>query len=84
MLSTKDKSKESRINNMYKIKVINLESQKVFWEYGFGSYLMKRIQFMYNERNINGSPVYEILEVFKINFSLKTFARCLTNKCYMG
>ena len=68
---------------MYKIKVINLESQKVFWEYGFGSYLMKRIHFMSNERTMDGFPVYEVLEVVKINFSLKTFKKCLTNSWYV-
>ncbi len=71
---------------MYKIKVKNNETNKIWWEYGFSKFMMKRINFLYNETNdYNYYQTYEVLEVHKIIFTLKTFKKCLTNyreMCY--
>lgn len=65
---------------MYKIKVKNLETEKEWWEYGFNNFMMKRINFLFNDTNNNYYNVYEILEIRKIIFTWKTFKKCLTNK----
>ena len=69
---------------MYKIKVKNNETNKIWWEYGFSKFIMKRINFLYNETyDYNYYQTYEVLEVRKINFTVKTFKKCLTNHCEM-
>ena len=67
---------------MYKIKVKNLETGKIWWEYGFNNFMMKRIDFLFNDINDNSyyNVIYEILEIRKIIFTWKTFKKCLTNK----
>lgn len=64
---------------MYKIKVLNTETGKIWWEYGFKGFLFKRIHFFFNETNIYNSQVYEVLSVLKLGFSLKVFKKCLIN-----
>lgn len=75
---------------MYKIKVKNNETGKIWWEYGFSKYMMKRIDFLFNDvypvTTITGENfycTYEVLEIIKIAFTLKTFKKCLTNKMIM-
>ena len=68
---------------MYKIKVKNEETGKIWWEYGFSKYLMKRMHFLFNDINCNNYQVYTILEMHKIIFTIKTFKKCLTNACEM-
>lgn len=65
---------------MYKIKVKNLETGKMWWEYGFKGFMMKRIHFLFNDTDDNFYNTYEILEIRKIIFTWKTFKKCLTNK----
>jgi len=64
---------------MYKIKVVNLSTGATWWEYGFSRYMMKRIHFLTNEIDINNYLMYSIIRVYKINFTVKTFKKCLTN-----
>ena len=66
---------------MYKIKVRNDETGKIWWEYGFSKYIMKRINYLFNETYNEGYELYNILEIRRIIFTLKTFKKCLTNKC---
>ena len=66
---------------MYKIKVRNDETGKIWWEYGFSKYIMKRIHYLFNETYDEGYELYNILEIRRIVFTLKTFKKCLTNKC---
>ena len=68
---------------MYKIKVRNDETGKIWWEYGFSKYIIKRIHYLFNETYGGGYELYNILEIHKIIFTLKTFKKCLTNKCEM-
>lgn len=68
---------------MYKIKVINLETGKVWWEYGFSKFLMKRIHFFYHETSADNYTTYEVLAVEKIIFTWETFKKCLTNQMVM-
>ena len=64
---------------MYKIKVKNLETGKMWWEYGFKGYLFKRIHFFYHETDVKGFEIYQVLAVEKIVFTWLTFKKCLTN-----
>lgn len=65
---------------MYKIKVLNTETGKTWWEYGFKNFLFKRIHFFFNETNpYDNYQTYEVLAILKLNFSLKVFKKCLTN-----
>ena len=67
---------------MYKIKVRNNETGRVWYEYGFTKFMMKRIDYLFNDIYMeNGYPykLYEVLEVYKIIFTWKTFKKCLTN-----
>ena len=65
---------------MYKIKVLNTETGKTWWEYGFKNFLFKRIYFFFNETNpCDNYLTYEVLDILKLNFSLKVFKKCLTN-----
>lgn len=67
---------------MYKIKVRNEETGIVWWEYGFSKYIMKRIHYLFNETySEDYYELYNILEIHKIIFTLKTFKKCLTNQC---
>lgn len=68
---------------MYRIKVINLETNVIFYEYGFSSFLMKRIHFLFNETDSCGYGVYEVLDISRLCFSLKTFKKCLTKYRYV-
>lgn len=68
---------------MYRLKVQNLQTNVIFYEYGFSSYLMKRISFLFAETDSKGYLVYEILDVVPLCFSLKTFKKCLTNYSYV-
>ena len=68
---------------MYKIKVINIETGKIWWEYGFSNFMMKRLHFLYNEKDGNFYQLYNVLEITKITFTWKTFKKCLTNACEM-
>jgi len=68
---------------MYKIKVINTETGKIWWEYGFKKYLFKRFYFFFNERDNNNHLIYKVIEIYKLNFSLKILKKCLTNHADM-
>jgi hypothetical protein len=66
---------------MYRIKVGNLETGIAWYEYGFKGFMMKRIHFLFNDRNeYTYYSNYEILQIEKIVFTWKTFKKCLTNK----
>ena len=64
---------------MYRIKVRNDETGIIFYEYGFGSYMMKRLHFMFHETYSQHYSIYYILDIAKIVFTPKTFIKCLTN-----
>ena len=64
---------------MYRIKVINVKTGITFYEYGFANYMMKRLHFMNNEKDYNFYCIYEILDIVMLNFTIKTFIKCLTN-----
>ena len=64
---------------MYKIKVINKETGIIFSEYGFPRYMMKRIHFFAQEVGPDNYSIYEIMHIYKLAFSFKTFKKCLTN-----
>lgn len=64
---------------MYKIKVRNDETGVIWWEYGFSNYLMKRLNFYYNETDSNFYQIYDVLQIVPIIFTLKTFKKCLIN-----
>lgn len=66
---------------MYKIKVKNIETGKIWWEYGFSKHIMKRIHFFYQKTNDDFFLIYEVLDICKIYFSWKTFKKCLTKTC---
>ena len=68
---------------MYKIQVKDNETGKIWWEYGFSKFMMKRIHSLFNETNANNYITYDILKICKIVFTLKTFKKCLTNACEM-
>lgn len=65
---------------MYKIKVKNEETGVIYWEYGFSKWLMKTLHFYFNETDNNFYRIYNVLEITKIVFNLKTFKKCLTNQ----
>jgi len=65
---------------MYKIKVKNNETGKIWWEYGFNNFMMKRINFLQNDVTIDNYHTYEILENVKIILTWDTFKKCLFNK----
>lgn len=64
---------------MYKIKVRNDETGVVWWEYGFSRYLMKRLNFYYNETDSTFYQIYDVLQIVPIIFTFKTFKKCLMN-----
>ena len=64
---------------MYRIKILNTQTGIKFYEYGFRSYLMDRIWFLFNETDNEHFSIYEILDITKIIFTWKTFFKCLTN-----
>jgi len=64
---------------MYRIKVKNNETGITFYEYGFSSWLMKRLHFYLNETDQLFFRIYDILDITKIVFTPKTFIKCLTN-----
>ena len=68
---------------MYKIQVKDNGTGKIWWEYGFSKFMMKRICFLSNETYYNGYATYNILQIYKIVFTLKTFKKCLTHACEM-
>ncbi len=68
---------------MYKIKVKNNETGKIWWEYGFSKFMMKRLHFLYNDTDYNNYLIYDVLAIMKISFSWKTFKKCLTNVTIM-
>lgn len=68
---------------MYRIKVKNLLSGVIFYEYGFSSFIMKALHYMFNDTDDKGYSIYEVMEVTQLCFSLKTFEKCLTNYTYM-
>jgi hypothetical protein len=63
---------------MYRIKVINCQTDIIFYEYGFSSYIMKRLHFLFNYTDSNGYSYYEVLDISRLCFSLETFKKCLT------
>jgi hypothetical protein len=65
---------------MYKIKVKNNETGIIWWEYGFSSYLMKRLDFYYNETDSAFYQIYDVLQIIPIIFTLDTFRKCLFNE----
>ena len=65
---------------MYKIKVKNLETEHLWWEYGFTKWTMKRIHFLFSETTSNGFLIYEVESILKLCFSWQTFKKCLINK----
>lgn len=67
---------------MYRIKVRDDETGLIWWEYGFTSFIMKRIHFLFNEKDNNFYHKYSILEVVKICFSFSIFKKCLTRYAY--
>jgi hypothetical protein len=68
---------------MYRIKVVNCQTNIVFYEYGFASYIAKRLHFLFNYINTNnGHPYYEVLDISRLSFSLEIFKKCLTNYSY--
>jgi len=69
---------------MYRIKVVNCQTGIIFYEYGFASYIAKRLHFLFNFINTNnGQPYYEVLDFSQLCFSLETFKKCLTNYSYV-
>lgn len=69
---------------MYKIKVRNEETGKVWWEYGFSRWMMKRLAFLFNDTNpYNFFRIYTVLEIVPIVLTLDTFKKCLTNHATM-
>ena len=65
---------------MYKIKVRNDQTGVIYWEYGFSKWLMKRLHFYFNETDSDFYKIYDVLDITKIIFNLKTFKKCLTNQ----
>ena len=65
---------------MYKIKIINTITGEIFWEYGFTNHIMKRLYFLFNEKDYNFYRIYEIVDIIKLEKNIKTFIKCLTNK----
>ena len=68
---------------MYKIKVRNDETGKIWWEYGFSKWMMKRVHFLFNETDSDFYNTYTIMEIIKIIWTPKTFKKCLTNETTM-
>lgn len=64
---------------MYKIKVRNEETGIIWWEYGFTNFMMKRLHFLFNDKDIYGYRIYDVLEICAIVCTWKTFKKCLTN-----
>ena len=64
---------------MYRIKVINTETEQMFIEYGFSKYMMKRIHFFLNETDNDFYHIYEIIDLSKLVFNFSTFMKCLTH-----
>jgi len=65
---------------MYRITVKNEETGVIYREYGFSRWIMKKLHFYFNETDSDFYSVYEVLDITKIVFNLKTFKKCLTNK----
>lgn len=68
---------------MYKIKVRNEETGKVWWEYGFSKWMMKRLHFLFNDTNLDFYRIYTVLEIIEIVWTPETFKKCLTNHADM-
>lgn len=68
---------------MYRIKAKNLLSGVIFYEYGFSSFMMETLHYMFNDTDDKGYSIYEVMEVSRLCFSLETFEKCLTNYTYM-
>jgi hypothetical protein len=68
------------IIKMYRIKVKNTETNIVYYEYGFSKWIMKRLHFYFNETDNNYYSIYEILDIAILNFTFKTFKKCLFNE----
>lgn len=68
---------------MYKIKVRNNETGKIWWEYGFSKWMMKRLHFLFNDTDSDFYHTYDVLEIVAIVFSFNTFKKCLTNHATM-
>lgn len=67
---------------MYKIKVRNERTGKVWWEYGFSRQMMKRLAFLFNNTNLyTYENTYTVLEVIHIVCNLSTLKKCFTNHC---
>ena len=64
---------------MYRIKVINTNTRYVFYEYGFSKWMMKRIHFLFNDTDLNGYTIFEILDISILVFTWDTLKKCLTN-----
>jgi len=64
---------------MYKIKVRNIETNKVWWEYGFTKFMMKRVCYLFNNTDYNNFSSYEIEAIIPVVFNIKTFKKCLIN-----
>lgn len=63
---------------MYRIKVANTQTGVTFYEYGFAKHIMESIHYMFNERDSNFYPIYEIIDISKLVFNFSTFKKCLT------
>ncbi len=69
---------------MYKLKIRNIRTNEVSYNYGFSSYLMKRILYLFTVTDFEGYLLYEILDVIPLCFSLKTLKKCLTKYSYVS
>jgi hypothetical protein len=68
---------------MYRIKVVNCQTGIVFYEYGFSSFMMKRLNFLFHDTDSYNYVNYEVLDISRLCFSLETFKKCLTNYSYV-
>lgn len=65
---------------MYRIKVRNDQTGFIWYEYGFSHWIVKRINFLFNEVDSEGYHIYDILDITSIVFTFSTFKKCLFNK----
>lgn len=64
---------------MYRIEIKNTKTNIVFYEYGFSKRIMKSLHFYFNETDYNFYPIYEILNIVKLECTFETFKKCLFN-----
>lgn len=70
---------EREVNKMlYRIDGVNLYTGIRFKEYYFGhKKTLKRIQYLLEERDFKGFPIYEITSIYPLAFKFRTLKKCL-------